>query len=107
MSKLQRFTIKIPTEARRGVYKHLAKHYREDFGKEPPVLITEPKQFNLAKLPVGSIKIKDLPNIQVSPVPKTIKVTEVKDIDATLITDPRELVAAAKDSYERNALGKV
>ncbi len=107
MSKLQRFTVKIPDDNRRGVYKHLAKHYRDDFGKEPPVFVAEPKQFEPVEFEVGSFETQDVLSVTEIVEPKVFKVQEVPEFDIKPTADPQQIIADAKDSYERNALGKV
>jgi len=104
MSKLQLFTAKIPNDNRRGVYNHLAKHYRDDFGKEPPEFIVEPKQFDSVVFEIGSFETKDVLSVT---EPKVFKITEIKEFNMKPTVDPQQIIADAKDSYERNALGKV
>jgi hypothetical protein len=107
MSKLQRFTVKIPNDNRRGVYNHLAKHYRDDFGKEPPEFVTEPKQFEPVEFEIGSFETQDVLSVTEIPKQKVFKVQEIKELDVKPIPDPQQIIADVKDSYERNALGKV
>ena len=107
MSKLNLFTIQIPIETRRGVYNHLAKHYRDDFGKEPPKFVTEPKHFEPVEFAVGSFETKDILSVDEIPVKKVFKVKEIQEFDVKPIADPQQIIADAQDSYERNALGKV
>jgi len=107
MSKLQRFAVKIPDDNRLGVYKHLAKHYRDDFGKEPPAFITRPKQFGIAEFAVSTFETKDILSVSEIPKQKVFKVQEVQKFDVKPAADPQQIIADARDSYERNALGKV
>ena len=107
MSKLQRFAVKIPDDNRLGVYKHLAKHYRDDFGKEPPAFITRPKQFGIAEFAVSTFETKDILSVSEIPKQKVFKMQEVQKFDVKPAADPQQIIADARDSYERNALGKV
>ena len=107
MSKLQRFAVKIPDDNRLGVYKHLAKHYRDDFGKEPPAFITRPKQFGIAEFAVSTFETKDILSVSEIPKQKVFKIKEVQKFDVKPTADPQQIIADARDSYERNALGKV
>ncbi len=106
MSKLNRFIGIIPDEDRKGVWKHLAKHYNE-YGKEPPALVDKATAFDIHTIPQGTIKahnvVKASPSVQVVSIAKTADPVKVVEV----VTDPEALAREATELFEVDYLGRV
>lgn len=101
MSRLNRFMDVIPDDDRKSVWKHLAKHYQE-FGKEPPELISKAPSFCLHT--INQAKFKAYNVAKAKPV---IRVVSEKADVVGVSTSPEILASQAQELFEVDYLGRV
>ena len=106
MGKLQTRAIAIPDHDRKAVYNHLAKHYRTDFGMEPPDFVDKAKKFDPASpIKVGGVEANQT-IIAIRPI--EMRAIEAHEITpSTKATDKEAIAKDVREAFEVHRLGKV
>jgi len=107
MSRLQNFMVRIPDTDRKGVYQHLARHYRDDFGKEPPAFAAEPKELTLAGIDRATVKGHQSPVAHKPIRVVTIRSQKPIKVDQHFPLSSEEIQEQIQEQYEFRVQGKV